>query len=80
MYQPPTNPEFYGAFSASSDRGAPVTCAACGCRLQSGSGAHDGEWYHFNPLGGRDARGCRVECVGAVHDWSGRPIVVGVSS
>jgi hypothetical protein len=31
-------------------------------------------WFHFNPLGGRDARGCRVNCVDAAHDASGRPV------
>ena len=50
--------------------GAPVTCASCGCRLEAtGQG-----WYHFNPLGGRDARGCRVACADAAHDTAGRPI------
>ena len=39
-------------------RAAPVTCAACGCRLTA---VGDG-YFHFNPLGGRDARGCRVAC------------------
>lgn len=47
---------------------APVTCAACGCRL---SRSTDGAWYHFGRLGGRDARGCRVGCVEAAHDAAG---------
>ena len=52
--------------------GAPVTCAACGCRL-----APSGEVYiHFNPIGGRDARGCRVACADAPHDVTGRAIAV----
>jgi hypothetical protein len=51
-------------------RGAPVTCAACGCRLmESGE-----SFVHFNPLGGRDARGCRIACSDAAHDAAGRPI------
>lgn len=55
-------------------RSAPVTCAACGCRLtQSGD-----TYFHFNPLGGRDARGCRVACVDAAHDAQGRAIAVAV--
>ena len=55
-------------------QGAPVTCAACGCRL-----APSGEaWFHFNPLGGRDARGCRVGCADAAHDNSGRPVSIAV--
>jgi hypothetical protein len=52
----------------------PVTCAACGCRL-----APSGEAFvHFNPIGGRDARGCRIDCADAVHDATGRPIAVAV--
>ena len=47
----------------------PVTCAACGCRLSMNGDA----WFHFNPLGGRDARGCRVDCADAAHDASGSP-------
>ncbi len=59
--------------SRSADR-SPVTCAACGCRLQAATGARDGEYFHFSPLGGRDARGCRVDCVDAAHDSTGRPV------
>jgi hypothetical protein len=52
----------------------PVTCAACGCRL-----AESGEAFvHFSPMGGRDARGHRIECADALHDASGRPIAVAV--
>ena len=54
--------------------GAPVTCAACGCRLSQTGEA----FFHFNPLGGRDARGCRVACASAAHDAQGRPIAVPV--
>lgn len=53
---------------------APVTCASCGCRLAARGEA----FVHFNPIGGRDARGCRVPCADAVHDAAGRPIVVAV--
>ena len=55
-------------------RGAPVTCATCGCRLDA-TGA---TFFHFNPIGGRDARGCRVACADAAHDESGRPIAISV--
>ncbi len=66
----------YDQGSLAGPRGrAPVTCATCGCRLEAASGARDGEYYHFRPFGGRDARGCRVDCVGLVHDASGRAIV-----
>jgi hypothetical protein len=51
-----------------------VTCASCGCRL-----APTGQvWFHFNPLGGRDARGCRVACADAAHDVAGNPISVAI--
>ena len=53
---------------------APVTCAACGCRLTETGEA----FYHFSPLGGRDARGCRVACADAAHDASGRAISLSV--
>ena len=53
---------------------APVTCAACGCRLAPAGEA----FVHFNPIAGRDARGCRVDCADAVHDPTGRPIAVAV--
>ena len=54
--------------------GAPVTCAACGCRLEASGEA----WFHFNPLGGRDARGCRVGCADSAHDAAGRPVSIAV--
>ena len=53
---------------------APVTCAACGCRLEANGDA----WFHFNPIGGRDARGCRIGCADAAHDPSGRPVSIAV--
>lgn len=48
----------------------PVTCSACGCRLQRSA---DGRaaWFHFAPMAGRDARGCRVRCADAPHDARG---------
>ena len=54
--------------------GAPVTCASCGCRLAATGEA----WFHFSPLGGRDARGCRIACADAAHDASGRAISLSV--
>jgi hypothetical protein len=33
-------------------------------------------YVHFNPIGGRDARGCRVACVDAPHDLTGRVVAV----
>ena len=56
----PSDPEFRTspcATAAARRSRAP----SCGCRL-----AATGEAFvHFNPLGGRDARGCRVDCADA---------------
>ena len=70
----PSDPELRRPLAVRGGQGAPVTCASCGCRL-----AATGEtWFHFNPLGGRDARGCRVACAEAAHDATGRAISVNV--
>ena len=55
-------------------RQAPVTCAACGCRLTAAGDA----FLHFEGAGGRDARGCRIACAEAMHDTAGRPIALAV--
>ena len=55
-------------------RHAPVTCAQCGCRLAPSTGAADGAWTHYNPLGGRDARGCLIPCADVAHGADGRPL------
>ncbi len=66
--------------SRSSSQGRlPVTCVACGCRLEAATGARDGEYRHFGPFAGRDARGCRVDCVTLVHDASGRPVLASIA-
>lgn len=70
----PSEPELHRPLAVRGGQGAPVTCAACGCRLAATGDA----WFHFNPLGGRDARGCRVACADAAHDTSGRAISVNV--
>lgn len=62
------------SFAAHSDHGGPVTCAACGCRLQPVGPTDAAAYFHFGSLGGRDARGCRVECTDLVHDGTGRPV------
>ncbi len=51
---------------------APVTCSACGCRLDA-TVARDGSivYRHFGSASGRDARGCAVACTGADHDVQG---------
>ncbi len=53
----------------------PVTCTACGCRLEASGTADEAPWFHFGRLGGRDARGCRPACVEAAHDREGRAIL-----
>ena len=55
-------------------RQGPVTCVACGCRLTPASNA----FVHFGGSGGRDARGCRIDCAEATHDPVGRPIALAV--
>lgn len=50
----------------------PVTCESCGCRLESVGRSDATAWFHFGRMGGRDARGCRVDCVEAAHDAGGR--------
>ena len=70
----PSDPEIQRTSAVRDGRNAPVTCAACGCRLAEAGDAY----MHFNPLGGRDARGCTVACVDAAHDASGRPISIAV--
>ena len=51
---------------------APVTCQACGCRLEA---IEDDAvaWFHYGRISGRDARGDRVACIDAPHDAEGRP-------
>ena len=54
-----------------------VTCAQCGCRLrQDDTESMQEQWLHFAPIGGRDARGCRIACADAPHDRLGSPLVV----
>jgi len=54
----------FSAFSVRDGRLAPVTCVACGCRLELHS---DGSWWHFSGQVGRDARGCIVGCAERPH-------------
>ena len=70
----PSDPDLVRPVAVRDGHGAPVTCAACGCRLTPSGEA----WFHFNPLGGRDARGCRVSCADAAHDNSGRAVSLAV--
>ena len=70
----PSDPDLARPVAVRDGHGAPVTCAACGCRLTPSGEA----WFHFNPLAGRDARGCRVSCADAAHDASGRAVSLAV--
>jgi hypothetical protein len=63
-----------GTIAVRDGRLVPVTCVACGCRLAPSGDA----FVHFDPIGGRDARGCRIDCADAMHDATGRPIAVAV--
>jgi hypothetical protein len=56
-------------------RVGPVTCTSCGCRLERGKSDGVSAWFHFSPMGGRDARGCRVDCADLAHDARGRALV-----
>ena len=67
----PTESEVRRPSAVRDGHRAPVTCAACGCRLRSDVVDNDIAWFHFDPLGGRDARGCRVPCIDAAHDVTG---------
>jgi hypothetical protein len=67
----------YPAYDTNGIQGAelrtgPVTCTACGCRLER---ARPDAWRHFSPMAGRDARGCKIDCADADHDRSGRALV-----
>ena len=70
----PSDSDVRPASAVRDGRDAPVTCAACGCRLTASGEAY----FLFIPLGGRDARGCRVACADAAHDARGRAIAVAV--
>jgi hypothetical protein len=70
----PSDSDLRSTAAVRDGHNAPVTCAACGCRLQASGDAY----FHFNPLAGRDARGCRVDCADAAHDAAGRAIAVAV--
>jgi len=62
------------SFAGQPDHGGPVVCATCGCRLQPIGPSDAAAFFHFGSLGGRDARGCRVDCSDLAHDLSGRPV------
>jgi hypothetical protein len=67
----PGDPLITGTRAVRDGQLGPVTCAACGCRLDRDGAA----WVHFGRLGGRDARGCRVDCVDLDHDANGRVLI-----
>jgi hypothetical protein len=61
-----------GLFDARSTSMAPVTCTACGCRLQPIGPSDAAAFFHFGSFAGRDARGCSVDCAESAHDIAGR--------
>ena len=63
----------FTAFSVRDGRLAPITCVACGCRLEQRA---DGTWWHFGGRGERDARGCIVACAERPH-YGGIAAVIG---
>ncbi len=67
-----TYPAFDAQVLSGHVAGGPVTCTACGCRLEQGASNGVSAWFHFAPLGGRDARGCKVGCADDAHDARGR--------
>jgi hypothetical protein len=71
----PSDPEL-PPVAVRDGRSAPVTCAECGCRLQAVGHPGAEAWFHYSPLAGRDARGCRVDCADAAHDAFGRAALV----
>jgi hypothetical protein len=68
----PSDPEVRPVIAVRDGRAGPVTCADCGCRLQPVGHPGAEAWFHFGPLAGRDARGCRIGCVDAAHGADGR--------
>ena len=66
--------QFRAPLAVRDGQRAPVTCLACGCRLERDATAMDA-WRHFGALGGRDARGCRPACVDLAHDERGRAAI-----
>lgn len=64
----------HDAFAVREGQLAPVTCRACGCRLEPADSAGTVgalAWFHFGRLAGRDARGDRVQCIDLPHDAQG---------
>jgi transcription initiation factor TFIIIB Brf1 subunit/transcription initiation factor TFIIB len=66
----------FGGTAARERSSGPVVCAACGCRLREEASDVEARWFHFDPMSGRDARGCRVACVERAHTASGRSIAI----
>jgi hypothetical protein len=71
----PTTPDASATPGVRDGQSAPVTCAACGCRLEASTLGPITTWHHFGPMAGRDARGCRIDCADAPHDAAGVALV-----
>ena len=67
----------YGSITSwlpAPDPQGPITCARCGCRLVE-AGTSGTAWRHFSSLHpGQDARGCRTNCVDAIHGRDGHAV------
>ncbi len=70
-----TYPVFESSGNGGTSAGGAVSCASCGCRLERATVEGISAWYHFAPMGGRDARGCKVDCANDAHDAQGRALV-----
>ncbi len=58
------------------DPSGPVTCAACGCRLQEAAGLEGLAWRHFQLGPDTDARGDRPRCLEDLHARDGYVLTV----
>lgn len=51
-----------------------VACVFCGCDLYPDpTAASQDVWFHFAPVGVRDANGCRLRCATSGHGPDGWP-------
>lgn len=77
-YDPPAGSWPVSSFVRQAGVDGPVVCRTCGCRLEGPARWLDadteavGAWRHFSAgHAGRDARGCRVDCVDLDHAQDG---------
>ena len=80
-YDPSPGSRLLNGMTRQAGVDGPVVCGTCGCRLEAPArwldteGDAGGAWRHFSAgHAGRDARGCRVECVDLDHASDGTVI------